>query len=109
MSKTETRIFRIFAVIVAIIFVGFSIANVAYFNQIKNGECTTISQGAATSMYIVNIILLIVAIFLFIWALYRLIFGKVTRNKANQYVIGDGGLISTTYTVAPVSTKPLVL
>ena len=81
----------------------FSIADVVYFKRISSGSCTSISQSAALSMYWVNILLLIVAIILFLWALYRLIFGRETRekilsqrDKLTEQLLSTGGLYSTT-------------
>lgn len=76
-SRThETIGFFIFTVIIALFFIGFSIANIVYFKRIRdnNSNCSIITTGEATAMLVINVILLIIAIILVIWSLFKSLF-----------------------------------
>jgi TRAP-type C4-dicarboxylate transport system permease small subunit len=96
METTETRWFKIVSFIIAVIFLGFIIANVVYFNRLRHGTSNAITQAEANSMYWVNVIILIIAILLFLWTLYRLIF--TTEFK----------IVSTAKPVVVTTVKPVV-
>jgi len=91
-DKTETRWFKIVTMIIAGFFVGFSIANVIYFNRIRTESCMAVTRGEATTMLWVNIALLVIATILFLWSLVRLIFSRDSRQemvrRAGQYAVG---------------------
>lgn len=57
--------FKIFAIIVGIFFVGFSIANIVYYLKARSAP---LNNTQAMSMVVMNVLMLIVAIGLVVWA-----------------------------------------
>lgn len=86
-DTTETQWFKIIVFISAGFFAGLFLANIIYYNRLRSGQ--TLSHGEAVSMLWLNIILFILAIILFIWALIRLILRQDVRqtwsDQAYQY------------------------
>lgn len=82
----ETKGFSIFTFIIALFFIGFSIANIVYFKRIRdnNSNCSIITTGEATAMLVINVILLIIAIILVIWGLFRLVFPAKYKHYTTQ-------------------------
>lgn len=87
MDTTESRWFKIIVFVLSAIVVGVTIANLVYFNRIRNGTCQAISHNTAVTMLWVNAILLIIAIIVFIWSLWRLLFSGATRQRVQHYMI----------------------
>ena len=86
MFEPELTWFKVIVLIVSGYTLGVSVANSYYFNQIRiKNNCQPISNGTATTMVWLNIILAIVAAIIFFWSLFRLIFTgheeKVPTNK----------------------------
>ena len=79
--NTESRWFKIATFIISGFFIGFSIANLVYYDRLRKGNCDTISTGEATSMLWLNVILLIIAVLMFFWALWKLIFSQEKRKS----------------------------
>ena len=86
-DTTESRWFKIIVFILSAIVVGVTIANIAYFNQIRNGSCQALSHNTATTMVWVNAILLVIAIIIFLWSLWRLLFSGAARAQVRHYMI----------------------
>ena len=86
-DTTESRWFKIVVFILSSVVVGVTIANVVYFNKIRNGSCQAISHNTATTMVWVNAILLVIAIIIFLWSLWRLLFSGTARGQIRHYMI----------------------
>lgn len=84
--STSSRIFLITTVVVAGFFAGFSAANIAYYNKIRNGQAASISSDEALTMLIINVILLIIAIVIFLWGIFVAVFSASAREKLTTYV-----------------------
>lgn len=84
-DTTESRWYKIIVFIVSAIFVGFSIANIVYYNRIRTGTCAAVTSGEATTLMWLNIALLVIAGLIFLWSLWRLIFSHNTRAQVQQY------------------------
>ena len=97
-ESSGDRWFKITVVISSGFFAGFSIANAIYYNRIRTGACSAITQGEATTLLWINIILAVLAIIIFFWALWLLIFTAEVRtsisNQAVQYAAGNQGYVS---------------
>ena len=94
-DTTEPRWFKITVFIVSGFFAAFSIANLIYYDRIKkNGGCGSVTQGEATAMFWINLILAIVTLIVFLWALWRIIFSREYRqhmvDQGMTYVSGEG-------------------
>jgi hypothetical protein len=86
-ETAETIWFKILSLLIALVFIGFTLANVIYFNRLRSGLCTAVTRGQANSMFWVNIILLIIASILFAWTLIRLIITLETREKITKTLV----------------------
>ena len=83
--NTEARWFKVTTVVIAAAGAGLAIANAVFFDKIrKNGCGTTIAAKDADVMFWVNVILAIIFVILFIWALARLILAKDYREKKTE-------------------------
>ena len=65
-DTTESRSFKIVVFLLAAIVVGVTIANIVYYNRIRNGTCNAVTHGEATTLVWVNAILLIIAALIFL-------------------------------------------
>ena len=102
--------FKIIIIIVAAATIGVSIANIIYYNRIRSSNSTVISHNEAVTMLWINIILIVFAAVIFIWAIWRLIFPHIIicdtpvapvapvsddNNKPTHYLVhhpdDDGG------------------
>lgn len=113
-STSESRWFKIIVLIISGFFVGFSVANIVYYAKIRN--CTSnsnsncsVSRGEATSMIIVNSILLIISFILFIWSIITLIVHPQARQQYQQRVVQylqnpPTGLVSPSTTISTTTT-----
>ena len=70
MGNVGTRGFAIATFLITTVIAGVLIANLVYFNMIRNGK--VVSTGEATSMLIISAILFVFTIILWIWALSSL-------------------------------------
>lgn len=104
-DTTESRWFKIIVFILSAVVVGVTIANIVYFNRIRNGTCQAISHNTATTMVWVNAILLVIAIIIFLWSLWRLLFSGTTRSRVRHYMISPSSGVNMGYTpgYAPVT------
>jgi len=103
-DTTETRWFKIIVFVASGFFAGLFLADIIYFNRLRNGG--TITNGEAVAMLWLNAILFIIAIIIFIWALIRLLTTTETRAAVQEKV--------TTYLnqpgpVYPVQTQPVAV
>lgn len=83
-DTTETRWFKIVTLVAAGFFSGLFIANVIYYNRLRNGG--NVTKGEATAMLWINGILLVIAIILFVWALVRLVAPEGAKEKTISYL-----------------------
>lgn len=105
----SSRWFNILVFIVSGFVAGLSIANIIYYSRVKraNGSCT-VSSGEANAMIWVNVIVLVFALIIFLWSLWRLLFGhqytkEVTQNLTNYLNAPPTGLVTPgTYKPVPV-------
>jgi hypothetical protein len=85
-ETSEARWFKIVVFVVSGFFVGFSLANIIYFNRIRrNNGVPGITRGEATSMLWINAILFAISLIIFIWAIFRLVAGREYRQRIVQY------------------------
>ena len=80
-DTTETRWFKIVIVVVTGFVIGISIANIVYYNRIRSGTCNAVTQNEANAMFWINIVILVVASLIFLWALWRLLFTRETVER----------------------------
>ena len=101
---SESRWFKIVVFVISGFFVGFSLANIIYFNRIRrNGGGDRVTRGEATSMLWVNAILFAIALIVFIWSIFRLVAGREYRQRVGQYFQEPGtGFVEAPATGAPV-------
>lgn len=104
-DSTETRWFKILVLIASGLVAGVSLANIIYYNRIRTGSCTAVSVNEATGLLVVNVIIFIIAILLFLWALWRLLFSREFRVKAQGATLGylgsQGQFVPTTTIKTP--------
>jgi len=98
-DTTGERWFKIITAVGSGFVAGISIANAIYYNNIRTGSCNAVSQGEATTMLWINIVIAVLAIIIFFWALYLIFFSSEVRTDLNtqsvQYINGQtNGLIS---------------
>ena len=89
----ETLWFKGMVVVGSAVIAGFAAAAIYYFDKIrKNGGCGSVTQSEATSMYYVAVIILIIALIIFIWALVKLLFSKdyLTKVQTTLNTPGTG-------------------
>ena len=85
-DTTEAVWYKVLVFIVSGIIVGVSIANIVYYNRLRDGSSASVSDGEATAMMWVNIVVLVIAALIFLWSLWRLIFSRESRKKVKMYV-----------------------
>lgn len=73
MATIESMWFKIVVIIVAAATIGVCIANIIYFNRLRNSTCNEISSGEAVTMFWINIVLLALASIVFILCIWKLI------------------------------------
>ena len=103
-ETSEARWFKIVVFVISGFFVGFSIANIVYFNRIRrNNGAPGITRGEATAMLWINAILFGVSLIIFIWSIYRLVAGVEYRRRVTQYLQEPNeGFIEAPETGAPI-------
>ncbi len=81
--------FNVIVIIVAAATIGLSIANIVYYNRIKNNTCGAVSNNEANTMLWLNIVMIVLAAILFLWGIANLIFTSKTsclkNTTDNQY------------------------
>lgn len=81
---------KILVVLIAVFFVFFTAFNVYYFNRLRNctdaTKCLTTTE--ITSMFWLNVVLLVVSLVLLLIGLYRLFVHKETRDKIGATIAG---------------------
>lgn len=99
-ETSEARWFKIVVFVVSGFFVGFSLANIVYFNRIRrNNGVPGITRGEATSMLWINAILFAISLIVFIWSIFRLVAGREYRQQLTTYFQEPGeGFIGTSET-----------
>ena len=100
-DTTESRWFKIIVFLLSAAVIGVTIANIIYYNKIRNGTCGAVTHGEATTMLWVNVILLIVAIFVFIWSIWKLLFTHDTRKQVSHYMVSPDAGMNMGYQYAP--------
>ena len=85
MGNIESRGFAIAVFIITAILVGLLLADIIYFNQIRSGK--QITQSEASSMLIFSIVLFVIVLGLWIWALVSIFFSSSTRSTATSAVV----------------------
>lgn len=81
-ESTETQWFKIIVFISAGFFAGLFLADIIYFNRLRTGG--TLTHGESTSMLWLSVILFVVAVIIFVWALIRLLVRQDVRDYASQ-------------------------
>lgn len=84
MGDCESQWFKVIVFIVALFVVVIAIINVIYYNRIRNGKAIT--HGEASSMLILNSIILALAAIVTLWAGYRIILHRETREYIQTQV-----------------------
>lgn len=111
-ESSGDRWFKITVVISSGFFAGFSIANAIYYNRIRTGACSAVTQGEAATLLWINIILAILAIIIFFWALWLLIFTAEVRtdlnNQVTRYAAGQSAYVSQPPLQQPVYQQPIM-
>lgn len=116
---TESRAFKIVVFIFTGFVLGVTIANVVYFNRLRdsnnalvvnNNNNQAITTGEANVMFWVNMILAIIAGIIFLWSIYRLAFSQETRKRVRQYTLDPtyGSQQGYTYVPSTVSRTTTV-
>lgn len=85
-DTAETRWFKIIVTIVSGFFIGIAIANIVYYNRIRSGTCNAVTKNEANVMFWINIVILVIAVIIFLWSLWRLLFTQSQRSKAGKSV-----------------------
>ena len=86
MVSSEFTFYKGLVLIASVIALVFGIINIVYYNRIRlNNNCEEISEGAATNLIWLNIILVILASVVFFWSFFRLIFtGEAEKETVRQ-------------------------
>ena len=83
--KVELTFYRSIVLISSAASLGIGIAALYYFNKIRlNGACGPVSEGTATTMVWLLLLLVILAAVAFFWSLFRLIFSGEDHDVVNQ-------------------------
>lgn len=100
-------IFAFVVLLVMLVLIGFLIANVVYYNKIKNG--TSLSSGQANSLFVLNVIGLIIVVFIFFYAIFAAIRSRSYAVATTTTTVSDDGtVIETTTSQAPTTAAPVV-
>jgi hypothetical protein len=117
---TEARWFKVVVLVVTAIIIVVCAFNVSTYNKLRNG--TNISglmdSNEALALMISNLIILILAIIIFIWAVFRLFFNREFRSTIGTHTVNfvtteEGGFnpldentITKSTIIKPTITKP---
>jgi len=89
--STGSRIFFFITIIIALFFIGFCIANIYYFKQIADGK--TVSKTVGWTMLWLNVIILVLAFILLIWAIYQVFIPVETKEIITNYVTSTAPVV----------------
>jgi len=103
MDTTESRWFKIVVFLLTSIVVGVSIANIVYYNRIRSGTCGAVSNGEATTMLWISVIVLIIAALIWLWSIWRLFFSRETRERVKHVMLDPSAGAGMGYTYAPTA------
>lgn len=81
-SSTHNTIFNVGAFIGAIIIGGIAIANVIYFNRLRETQNNGITHNEAVTMLWLNVVVIAIAVIAFLWSIIRTISGTRKRYKS---------------------------
>lgn len=109
---TESRWFPIVVLIISALIAIFCGFNVYYYNQIRlNDSCTgAVTVEQATTMFWINLVVVILAIVIFLWSIWRIIFSEKYRSGIKEKVVevleAPSGIIQKTSSIqVPVVSK----
>lgn len=80
--NTESLGFRIVVVIVTLLFAVLFIVNSVYFDRIYTNPGKTVTSSQAYTLFWINIVMAVIAVALFLWAVVRLFLSPSTRTQA---------------------------
>ena len=107
-DTTDTLWYRILALVTTGLIIGYSIANIVYYNRLRSSVSSAVSRGEATSMFVFSIIILLLATIIFIITLVRIFLGSKERShligKATALANTTGGVV----TFAPAGSTTVV-
>lgn len=85
MHPVEFTFYKFLVLLVSALTIGVGITNVVYFNNIRlKGQCEPVNGTTATTLLYLNIIMVLLAVALFLWSLYRLfISGEEIQRPVN--------------------------
>lgn len=110
-DTTDTLWYRILALITTGLIVGYSIANIVYYNRIRSSASAAVSRGEATSMFIFSIIILLLSTVIFLITLMRIFLGSRERahlmGKATALAGKTGGVVTFAPPGSTVVTGPV--
>ena len=116
-DTTETRWYKVITFIFMLFVLIVLIYNLVILAKTKAG---TVSSNEANTAYIINVILLVITVFIFVWSTIRLFIGRELRDQlsgqAVAYVTGEGtGIITppiittTSSTIIPTRVSPPIV
>ena len=73
MPTTESLWFKIVVIFMTVATIGVTITNVIHFNRLRSGTCSSISNGTASLLFWINIILLVIAVIIFVLTIWKII------------------------------------
>ena len=83
--KVELTWYRTVVLVASGFSLGVGVANLYYFNKIRlDGQCSPVTQGTATTMLWLNLVVVILSAIAFFWSLFRLIFSGHDSDVVNQ-------------------------
>lgn len=123
MSDTsETRWFKVIVFISTGFIAGVSLANIIYYDRIRKSSrtCSAVTNTEATTMVALNVVIFILAVIVFLWSLWKLLFDRSIRDKAQDtftdFWLSDKSPITynpqtpgTTVVVAPAGQNPVLV
>jgi hypothetical protein len=103
-SFTESFWFRLLVAIVTGFIAGYSLAAIIYFDRLRNltPSTTAITSGEAAWMLGFSVLIFVLAIILFLWSIYRLIFSSGERQTF--YTSALGYATSPNLSIKPATT-----
>lgn len=73
--------FKLSVIFVTVVIIIISAFNIFYFNRIRQNPTTNVSSSTASWMIAANIIVLVIAMIIFIWALVKIVPSTVYEPK----------------------------
>lgn len=81
----ELNFYRAVVLVTSGFALGVGIASLYYFNKIRlNGACGPVTEGTATTMVWLNLVLVILSAIAFFWSLFRVIFDGHDHDVVNE-------------------------